>query len=141
MMNNPLNAYKQTAVKTAGQGKLIVMLYDEGIRQLDMALKFLAEEKPPVDKIHNAIVKTQDVVTELMVSLDFDKGQEIAKNLFSLYMYFNQQLLEANLSKDARVIREVRRLMAELRGAWATIAGKSSGSGERPVSGGVNIAG
>ncbi len=140
MNNNPLNAYKKTTVKTAGQGKLIVMLYDEGIRQLDIALEGLQQEKPPVDKIHNAIVKTQDVVTELMVSLDFDKGGDIARNLFSLYMYFNQQLLEANMQKDVKVLQDVRRLMAELREAWSAIAGKTDGE-QRSVSGGVNIAG
>ena len=74
MTSDPLRAYRQTRVKTASQGQLIVMLYDEGLKQLKIAEGELGKEQSKLDVAHNAIIKAQDIITELMVSLDFEKG-------------------------------------------------------------------
>lgn len=135
-----VDAYRQTRVKTASPGRVIVMLYDEAIRQLDAAVELLDQNTRQLDKVNNAVVKAQDIITELMVSLDMEQGQEIAQNLFRLYLFFNDQLMNANLSKDAAPMRNVRRLLAELRAAWKQIeatAGGPNGSAQR----GINIAG
>lgn len=134
---NPLKAYRETNIRTASQGKLIVMLYDEAIRQLDIAIQELGNKTRQLDIVHNAIVKAQDIVTELMVSLDFEKGGEIAKSLLGLYLFFNRQLLEANVRKDPAMLQDVRKLLHELRDAWLQIAHIQV---EEPKSG-INIAG
>lgn len=140
VMNSQLNAYRQTRVKTASQGKLVIMLYDEALRQLDLALDLMGSHSKHLDKVHNALVKTQDVITELMAGLDFEKGGEIAKNLFSLYMYFNEKIKEGNMKKVPEPAQEVRTLMQELRDAWATIL-PQVGDMDLSGSSGVNIAG
>ena len=45
---NPLNAYRETKIKTASQGRLIVMLYDEAIKQLDIAIGASGAEQQAV---------------------------------------------------------------------------------------------
>ena len=140
MNRNPLNAYRQTKVKTAGQGRLIVMLYDEAVKQMDFAVAELEKPEKKLDIVHNCIVKTQDIITELTASLDFDKGGDIAQNLYNLYMFFNQQLMEANIQKNPDNLKEIRRMVAELRDAWASIEGKTSAP-QNSASIGVNIAG
>jgi len=140
MNTDPLRAYRQTRVKTASQGQLIVMLYDEGLKQLNTAKREFESSRPKLDLVHNAIVKAQDIITELMVSLDFEKGGDIAQNLFHLYMYFNQKLVDVNLSKDAADLNEVYTLMESLRDAWAEIENTVSRQ-DHEVTGGVNIAG
>lgn len=134
-----VNAYKETRVKTAGRGRIIVMLYDEAIKQLDTAVELLEQKTKQLDKVNNAITKAQDIIAELMVSLDFEQGGEIARNLFRLYLYFNDELMEANMKKEVEPIRGVRRYLAELRTAWKQIESQASG----PTNGGqgVNIAG
>ena len=98
---NRLDAYKETHIKTASGGKLILMIYNEAVRQLDIALESIENNK--LENASNSIIKTQDLVTELIVSLDFEKGGEIANSLFSLYMFFNKQLMEANINKDVDI--------------------------------------
>jgi len=139
MRNNALNAYRQTKVKTAGQGKLIIMLYDEALKQMDFAIEQLDEGVKNLDKVNGAILKTQDVFTELMVGLDFEKGGDIAKNLLNLYMFFNQQLVNANLEKKSEPIKEIRRMTNDLRDAWNQISAKAPESAKSGS--GVNIAG
>jgi flagellar secretion chaperone FliS len=137
---NPLNAYKETKIRTASRGQLIIMIYDEAIKQIDIAVSAMESESKKLDAIHNAIVKAQDLVTELAASLDFERGGEIAKGLFSLYMFFRGQLLEANLKKKPDTLKSVRSMLAELRDAWVQIV-KAGADGERSVPSGVNIAG
>jgi flagellar protein FliS len=89
---NAISSYRETRVKTAGQGQLIIMLYDEAVKNLDRGLDLLSlntgEKKNPgnIEKISRFILKAQDIITELTVYLDFEQGGEIARNLFSLYI-------------------------------------------------------
>jgi flagellar protein FliS len=38
---NALSAYRETRIRTASQGQLIIMLYDEAVKQLDSALELM----------------------------------------------------------------------------------------------------
>jgi len=138
---NPLRSYRETQIKTATPGKLVLMLYDGAIRHLNQALQDMREENRRYDSISNSLIKAQDIITELMISLDFDRGGEIAKNLFGLYVFMNRRLLDGNIRKDSAPVEEVKTLLSELRGAWAEVADKAGVSVESNRSSGVNIAG
>jgi flagellar secretion chaperone FliS len=143
MNANPLAAYRETRVKTASPGQLVVMLYDEAIKQSDTAIGLLGDDSKPrpedIERINTALGKVQDVLTELMASLDFDAGGERAQDLFALYVWFGREVLEANIHKEVGRVKAVRTMLAELRGAWADAASKAQGGSSTPV--GVNIAG
>jgi len=145
--NNALSTYKETRIKTASQGQLIIMLYNEAVRQLDQALELLrlndSGKKDPgkIEKIGKAVVKTQEIVSELMVSLDFEQGGDIATNLFSLYTWFNRELMQANIEQDARRLSAVREHINTLRTAWhEVVATNAAETANREVVG-LNIAG
>ncbi len=133
------NAYKETRVKTASQGQIIVMLYDEAIRQMDMAVDCMNSNGNQLDRVNQSLMKTRDIITELMVALDMERGGEFAKKMFALYHWFNQQLLDANFRKDAAMVGTVRGMMADIRDAWSQIAGTTNVEGR--ASSGLNIAG
>ncbi len=145
MNANPLAAYRETRVKTASPAQLVVMLYDEAVKQSDLALGFMLNDlkKNPqnIEKVNKALGKVQDIVTELMAGLDFDAGGEIAEDLFALYVWFGRQILEANLEKDANKVQAVRNMMDDLRGAWTEAAAKVQGMAGSGAAAGVNIAG
>ena len=101
--NSAYAAYQNTGIKTASQGKLVVLLYEGAIKNLKNALEcFNSAEKVEarnIEKFGNYLMKTQDIISELQVSLNMDKGGQIASNLMSLYVYFNQELTSANITK------------------------------------------
>jgi flagellar protein FliS len=144
---NALSTYKETRIKTASQGQLIIMLYDEAIKQLDRAVELLSlnstGKKNPgrIEQVGKAVMKTEEIITELMVSLDFEQGGEISKNLFSLYTWFNRELLEANIKQDMERVRAVRNMIDELRAAWQEIVAKNAAETVNREVAGVNIAG
>lgn len=110
------DAYKDTEIQTADQGKLILMLYDGAIRFLNIAIDNMDFRK--YDIVNNNIIKAQDIITELMLSLNMDQGGEIAKNLFNIYAYMKKRLLEGNIKKDPVILQEVIKHLTTLRSAW-----------------------
>ena len=144
---NAISSYKETRVKTASQGQLIIMLYEEAVKNLDRGLELLAlnvgdKQNPAnIEKISKSILKAQEIITELTVSLDFEQGGEIAKNLFSLYTWFNQELLEGNIKQDQNRLLAVRNQINELRSAWSEVIARTGTDNIGKMAGGINIAG
>lgn len=137
-------AYKETSVKTASPGSLILMLYAEGIKEINFAINKMNVPKIPakdIEAINNHIIKAQEIITELMAALDMEAGGEISENLLSIYSYFNQQLLEANLKKDYKPLLDVSSMMQELHNVWKQIILTQPVPQSSQISVGVNIAG
>ncbi len=139
-----VTAYKETNIKTASSGSLILMLYEEGIKQVNSAIEKMEVEKIPareIESINNHIIKAQEIITELMASLDLDAGGEIAQNLLSIYSYFNQQLLQANIKKDYKLLLPVKDMMKELQLVWKEVVSAQPAQVTPAKSAGINIAG
>jgi len=120
--SNYQNAYKKASVNTLDQNKLIIMLYDGAIKNANFAVQYM--ESGEIEKVHDSLIKTKNIVTELLATLNMDQGGEIAKNLKSLYSYMFSQLVEANMEKKSKPVLAVIDLLKELRGAWIQIREK-----------------
>ena len=90
------------------------------------------------EEAHQALLKSQDIIDELIVSLDFSAGEEIAQGLYELYDYMRRRLIEANIKKEKELVAEVVGMLQELRETWAEVATiiQQQGSGTR---GALNI--
>jgi flagellar protein FliS len=120
---NGHDRYLETAVETASPARLIVMLYDGAIRFINEAA--YAMQRRDYETQNAKLQRAQKILAELISSLDFDKGGEIAENLFRLYTYMYNQLVEANINDDRNRLEHVVHLLSELREAWDTIATES----------------
>ena len=120
--SNYQNAYKKASVNTLDQNKLIIMLYDGAIKNANFAVEYMKSGE--IEKVHDSLIKTKNIVTELLATLNMEHGGEIAKNLKSLYSYMFSQLIEANMEKKSEPILNVIDLLKELRGAWVQIREK-----------------
>lgn len=134
--------YRQTQIQTAKPEQLILMLYDGAISFLKKAK--VSIENKNIEESHNLLIKAQDIIIELMASLNLEVG-EIALNLFRLYEYMHYRLVEANIKKDEKPIDEVLSMLQELREAWETAIKKVKEEkpevSNKPLKGGLNIAG
>ena len=144
--NQALSAYRETRIRTASQGTLIIILYDEAIKQIGAAISLMDEnaraEPLRIEKINKSVVKSQEIITELMASLDMEAGGEISKNLLSLYTFFNQQLLEGNLEKAPEKLLFVKNMMEQLRFAWVEVINTTAvPTPLQNAPAGINIAG
>lgn len=116
---NPYEQYQQIKVKSSPREKLLIMAYDGAIRFINVSLKNLNDGD--LEKVHFNILKAQAIISELMISLDMEKGGEIAVNLFRIYEYMNHRLTIGNATKDKKPFEEVKSLLNRLREAWLEI--------------------
>lgn len=114
--------YKRQEIQTASPGKLIVMLYDGAIRNIDKGIE--AINSGDFENKEVALSKAQDIILELLGALDVEAGGEIALNLESLYVYLIRRITTGSLEKDIEGLEEARRILADLREAWDEIRKK-----------------
>lgn len=118
---NPWQSYRQAATKTATPGQLVLMLFDGALRFLDRALVGFDLEDPLESNmtISNNILKAQEIIRELNVSLNMDQGGDFAITMRRLYNYYDLSLSQSNLKKDPAGVQLVIRLLTTIRDAWA----------------------
>lgn len=116
---NGVSVYKEHTVVTQNKGRLIVMLYEGAIKFLNLAAREIEQGDLAAKGQH--ITKAQDIINELNAVLDMDAGGEVAANLRRLYFFMNKRLTEANIKKDAGMVRDVVKLMEELNQSWKVI--------------------
>ena len=108
------NAYQQSAVTTAGPAQLVTMCYDGTLGAIARAQH---PEATP-ETVNREIQRAQDIVTELLLGLDHDRGGQVAAGLAALYRYCLEELLSANIRKDPSRLQSVVDVIAPLREAW-----------------------
>lgn len=97
------------------------MLYNGCIKFINQAKQFI--EQKDIEKANNAIIRAQDIIQELLVTLNM--GYEISKNLAALYDFMYRRLIDANISKDVEALDEVLDLVTELRDTWKEVIKKT----------------
>jgi flagellar protein FliS len=110
------NQYKQTAVKTANRGQILLMLYEGAIKNVKMAT--LAIERKDIPAKGMYIGKAHDIINELTATLDFEVGGEIARNLERLYNFIVEQLVKANLENSMEPLAAVQKVLETLLEGW-----------------------
>ncbi len=122
-MQTAYQNYKKQEVEGATKGKVVVLLFEGTIKFLRKAAK--AVEENNIQDAHNNIVKAENILYELMSTLNMEAG-EIADNLMRLYDFMIWQLIEANRDKDKHKIESVIELLIPLCDAWKQIVEKES---------------
>lgn len=131
LMSNPYSVYTSVQAETAPRGSLVVMLYQGAIRFGRTAVE--AIRRNDLDAAHSALVRMQEIVSELRCTLDRAVG-EIADRLDAIYEYSSRRLIEANVKKDPEIVEEVVTLLMDLLPAWVEAARRSEAHSvlERP---------
>lgn len=114
---NPYQQYQTNSVNTASPGELTLMLYNGCLKFINLAKKAI-EENNVEDKNKN-IQKAQNIITELMVTLNMDA--EVSQNMLSLYDFMNRRLIEANVKSDVTILEEVEGFVSEFRDTWKQV--------------------
>jgi flagellar protein FliS len=122
------NRYLADAVKTVSPARLLVMLYDRLVLDVDRAEAALrAGESANTHLLH-----AQEIVIELRASLNTDVWDG-AERLAAIYGFVLGELIKANINRDADQVAGVRELVVPLRDAWreaadATLAAPAAAS-------------
>jgi flagellar protein FliS len=119
------SAYREAEVLSAPPGRLVVITFDGVLASLTRARVGIAMSNHEV--LLSSVDKARGLLCQLLTSLDRDRGGDIAKRLFALYLFVLGELLEISMRPDlGRLDRNIS-LIRELRDAFDQIASQPKG--------------
>ncbi|MGG0720036.1 flagellar export chaperone FliS [Robertmurraya massiliosenegalensis] len=116
-INQPHQAYRQNSVNTASPGELTLLLYNGCLKFIKLAKNAIEDHN--VEQRNVNLIKAQNIIQELMVTLNMDI--EVSHNLMQMYDYMHRRLVEANLKNDAQILDEVEGFVMEFREMWKEV--------------------
>ena len=111
MITNPYDTYKQQSVMTMTSGQMLIMVYNELIKQLSLAQQAFTQKD--ISGVNRYLQKSQKLIRALKGTLNFDYS--ISENLNNLYDFFLSAVLNANVKKDPSELQTLIEMIAELR--------------------------
>lgn len=109
----------QTRVDTASPHELIDLLLQGARSHIATAQGNI--QRNQIKEKGEHISKSLSIIEGLKMSLNREKGGEIATNLLQLYDYIQHILLKANLTNDQDLLAQSNSLLSEVHQAWQSI--------------------
>ena len=109
---NPVNKYAQTQNATASKERLMILLFEAGLRHIRAGAQAL-EDRRFADSAA-PLAKASDIVMELNRTLDHTKAPQLSASLKDLYGFINGRLVSATIGLDSKAAREAERVFAPL---------------------------
>ena len=119
MKPNARAAYLDASIATASPARLLVMLFDRLVLDVQRGLE--EQRSGNVEETHKHLTHAQDILLELASSLrpeEFKGGYDLAAR----YSFLHRQLVMANIRKDASITDEVLTLVTDLCETWRQAA-------------------
>jgi flagellar protein FliS len=115
-MSYGMGAYKQTSIKTASKEQILLMLYQAAIKNCKLAID--AIEKKDLAKKGESIGKLQDIIIELLNSLDHEVGGDVSRELEGLYDYILHESTQANIKIEKEPLESCLGILNTLYEGW-----------------------
>lgn len=123
MYNAKVKNYQKEAIKTRVAGadryEIIQMLMAGAVEK--MVLARVSIEKRNLEAKAEHISKASAIIEALRGCLDFEVGGDVTDNLYALYSYMLDRLLDASIKNDPEIVDEVSNLLKEIKSAWDAI--------------------
>lgn len=109
--------YANNKIMSASPAELTLMLYEGAIKYCNMGI--LAVEQKNAEKANRDIIRTEKIIQYLSDTLD--SKYPVSKDFDNVYKYIMQRLIEANISKDEMILKEVIGHLHMMRDTWKKV--------------------
>ncbi|MCF2863456.1 flagellar export chaperone FliS [Pseudoalteromonas sp. Cnat2-41] len=123
MYNAKVKNYQKEALKTrlAGADRYeVIQILMAGAVEKMVHAKVAIEHKNFEAKAEH-LGKASSIIEALRGCLDFEVGGEVTENLYALYSYMLDQLIDASVENNVDKVDEVITLLKEIKSAWDSI--------------------
>lgn len=111
-----LQRYQSARTNTASREDILIMLYEGAVRFLERSIA--EHEMGNLAQHKNFLRRGRTIIEEFQNTLDFEKGGDIALQLFDLYTVMLDYLTQANITRDMSHVRNTLRLLNILLDGW-----------------------
>jgi flagellar protein FliS len=113
-------------VADASPTRLVQIMYEQIVSELSVAQGCMQRIKnnlplPEVIAKGKAMGKAIRLINQLNSTLDMERGQAVAANLHSLYIYMLARLTQANAINDSHIVAEISALVRKVKSGWDQI--------------------
>lgn len=127
--------YIQAEVHTATPQKLQLLLVEAAIKNIHRTKQSWKESR--FDVALDTLSRAQDIVAEILCSLDVEGNPDIAKRLASIYLFIFRRLAEGGMTNDEEKLDDALRVLNSERETWKQVCEKF-GSTVGPASSGAS---
>jgi len=128
--DNAAAAYRKASIETMSQRDLIVALYRGAERFINQGIAGIAN-----GDVHMALTgfqKAKRIFVELVSTLNFEQGGDIAPRMRDLYLFFIGELVQASATADQERARQLLPVVATLREAWEEVPDEYANASSLP---------
>ena len=115
------NSEKKAVIEAEDSHAMVLLLFDELIKTARIFSENINTETGDLNLRSEKMSKALTIIYALQSSLDFERGGEIAENLYRLYEYTREQILIDNKSGEAIGILVAISSLEDIREAWVEI--------------------
>ena len=117
------DAYQTTErsalVETEDSHKLVLVMFDALMKSIETYIDNIDVKKADLELRSKHFSRALTIIYSLQSSLDFEKGGEIADNLFQTYEFARQMIISSIKDMDETGPQRALALLGEIREAWA----------------------
>ena len=121
MLDAYSNSEKKAVIEAEDSHAMVLLLFDELIKTARIFSKNINADTGDLKLRSETMSKALTIIYALQSSLDFERGGEIAENLYRLYEYTREQILIDNKSGTAAGILVAISSLEDIREAWVEI--------------------
>ncbi len=114
--SNQTARYKEAAILGSSPEKLVLLLYEHLLVSLRRAAMQIQSRN--IEGKAQSLGKASDIVFELLASLNFDAGGELASRLAALYGWFITEIGEVSRTLDRQRLERLISIVGTLHEAW-----------------------
>ena len=121
MMQAYQKADRHAAAEAGDPHALVSMLFEELLRHMRLFVATLEDDDANLEARSKHFSRSLTILYGLQNSLNFEQGGEIVENLFRLYEYARQQLLNASRTNDETGTNAAINALQDIYDAWSQI--------------------
>lgn len=123
--------YRERSLAAASPARLVALLYDRAINLLREAVR--AIEDGDIEGRWRANGRAIEIINHLDMTLDLERGGEIAANLERLYRFMLNRLTKVDLQNDPQAALDVIELLKPMRQSWHELADQGVAASNEPA--------
>ena len=121
MLDAYSNSEKKAVIEAEDSHAMVLLLFDELIKTARIFSQNIKVNYGNQEVKSENMSKALTIIYALQSSLDFERGGEIAENLYRLYEYTREQILIDNKSNEAAGVLVAISSLEDIREAWVEI--------------------
>ena len=137
MASSVSNDYLETQVLTASPQKLQLMLIDGALRSVRLARRHWENDESEAGC--HAVVRAQQIVTELLAGLNHQIDPKLVRRVASIYVFVFRSLVDAALGQNPAKLDDALRVLEVERETWRQVCRELSGAGNLPSGAGEAV--